>query len=606
MPDNKLYIKRGLLLGLGLALTHKIFFGLITPDNIHNSSCIYAVAITFCIVVFLSLISRKISALFITGFTGLFTLIGVEFVLAFIGFGSIMFDDSLVWFEIYLYGFIGSMLGTAAAFLFILINISSKEGDCSMEKSARIKLLIYALVSALSFTYLILPERAGVSVPIFVLLQWFSLWFVVPDRKRLWLLIPVFILSLNSFISGNTMWRVPNVIICVVLYSVMFLDYDVKDTSARLLLNILRKITAPINHYRLPFKWVLDTNKGNAPVIKRVLIALAITLPCLIVLIITLSNTDMIFSKGVYEVFSAIFKYININVVFKTLYGFAVGIYLFGLIYSSYCKKAEEHSEVCEKHGDLIVLNILLASILSVYTIFVVIQFKYLFAGAALPYGLTYTEYARKGFFELFALTGVNIAAILVTVHLTKTTRGIWVRVTKWLCYYLCAITIVLLTSSFYRMWLYNADAGLTRLRFLVFGFLIFEALGLLLTFFYIFKPKFNMITVYLLISLTYYLLLNIVPIDYFVAKSQVDRYLSTGKADIYYTLTLSTDAAPQIERILSKANSFDTFSDISYAKSYFEKQIKYNSNLPSRWQRYNLSMERALRIAERISPSAY
>ena len=93
------------------------------------------------------------------------------------------------------------------------------------------------------------------------------------------------------------------------------------------------------------------------------------------------------------------------------------------------------------KQGDTLILNILLFAIAAVYTIFAVVQFRYLFAEQTLPYGLTYTEYARKGFFELLFLTGINI----------------------------------LLASSFYRMWLYNEDDGLTRLRFLVFGFLIFE-----------------------------------------------------------------------------------------------------------------------------------
>jgi uncharacterized membrane protein len=92
--------------------------------------------------------------------------------------------------------------------------------------------------------------------------------------------------------------------------------------------------------------------------------------------------------------------------------------------------------------------------------------------------------YARRGFFELIFLTGVNIAFILLTVWLTKAQKSRAANLTKILCLYLCAITVILLISSFYRMWLHGYDDGLTRMRFLVFGFLIFEFIGLIFTFF--------------------------------------------------------------------------------------------------------------------------
>ena len=54
-------------------------------------------------------------------------------------------------------------------------------------------------------------------------------------------------------------------------------------------------------------------------------------------------------------------------------------------------------------------------SVLAVYTIFIVIQFKYLFSGGVLPNGLNYSEYARRGFFELVVLSVLNIALISVS-----------------------------------------------------------------------------------------------------------------------------------------------------------------------------------------------
>lgn len=217
---------------------------------------------------------------------------------------------------------------------------------------------------------------------------------------------------------------------------------------------------------------------------------------------------------------------------------------------------------------------------------FVVIQFKYLFAsGNNLPYGLTYTYYARRGFFELLFLSGLNIFLILITICLIKEQSGKWVKSVKILCCYLCVVTMVLLASSFYRMWLYNADDGLTRLRLLVFGFLISEAIGLVFTFFYIIKPKFNIMVIYSIIGLIYYLILNIIPIDAFIAKNQIDRYFQTGKSGIEYTLTLSADAAPQIARLLESTD--DNVKES--AKNYFKNNNYQNDNMTC-WQQWNLS----------------
>ncbi|MBC7765781.1 MAG: hypothetical protein H7Y41_04790, partial [Hyphomonadaceae bacterium] len=89
------------------------------------------------------------------------------------------------------------------------------------ENKLKIKLLSFAFITTLSFFYLVLPANAGLSVPIFVLLQFIGLFYTLPSKKPLWLFVPIFILSLNSYISGNEIWRESNFIIIIILYSIM-------------------------------------------------------------------------------------------------------------------------------------------------------------------------------------------------------------------------------------------------------------------------------------------------------------------------------------------------------------------------------------------------
>jgi len=597
---NKRAVIEGFLLALVLIILNKVFY-----ININNIN-FFVIVISYALVNLLFLTKNNLNDFLITGCTGLGVLIVIDLIFSHV-FARFLYSHIIENYSVlnsvmlYFFGFIGSIIGTGIAVTLTATGVGLKiktkifsQSEVFMEKKLKLKLLGYLLLSAVGFSYFVLPQRAGISVPVFVILQAVCLYLTAPKKKPLLMLIPVFILSLNSFTSGNEMWRVPNLIVSALLYSITALmmsgRFRIKNSSAWFLGDVFKNLAAPLSHFELPVKWCAETNKEHTQTAKRVFIGIAISIPCLIFLLIMLSSADEIFSQNVTDFFDSITALFNFSAVLKIIIGFFIGFYLFGLIYSTYVPKEEKIRETKIIKGDLIVLNILLVSILAIYTIFVIIQFKYLFANSNnLPYGLTHTYYARRGFFELLFLTGLNIFLILITSRLTRNHVGKWFVFTKSLCCYLCAVTIILLISSFYRMYLYNADDGLTRLRFLVFGFLIFEAVGLIFTFFYILKPKFNIISVYSIIALTYYLFLNVYPMDHTIAKSQVDRYFDNGKAGIEYALTLSPDAAPQIARLLDS----DDLKTASGAHYYFVKNNICLNDTEKRWHRWNLSIDR-------------
>lgn len=478
-----------------------------------------------------------------------------------------------------------------------------------MEKTLQNKLLAYLVISALSFLYLVTPYKAALSIPLFIIVQAVCLYFITPKKLPLLVFVPIFILGLNYFISASHIWYISNIFVILVLYAVMMLlmhdKFSFKDTSLGFILDIANKIGAPLYFFKLPAKWIMENNKEQAALFKRISIGVVIALPCLIILVVVLSSADEIFSKGVTGFITYLKSALNVWLIAKIIISVAAGFYLFGLICSTYHSPKKTNINFDAKNADALIVNIVLFSILAVYTIFAVIQFRYLFAsGTALPYGLTYTNYARRGFFELLFLSGINICIILATVRFTREQAGAGGRIIKMLCCYLCLITFVLLISSYYRMWLYNDGMGLTRLRYLVFGFLYFEAVGLVFTFFYILKPKFNIIAVYLVLGLIYYLWLNVVPMDATIAKDQIDRYFAAKKSDIEYTLSLSNDAAGQIARLLESPDA----NVRKAAQKYFSWHNKVNkySDLSPAWQRFNWSKARCQNIYEEITFRTY
>ena len=495
--------------------------------------------------------------------------------------------------SIYFIGFVASFLAFIIAVILGAFGIGgnlwpkfSTKGEIMENKN---KFLAYLCVTFLSFAYLVMPSNSGIGMPIFALLQAAMLPFVVENKRSLFWLIPILAIFTNPFISANPIWKISNVFAFVILWALMFSKVSLLKRTSVFFKNLFSNIAMPFKFFALPFKTLLAQNENRGKIIGRVLLGLLIAIPSVALLTTLLCMADSVFRENVMTLLDNLYRLVNFTTVLKVLVSLGCALYIFGAVYNSN-SKVEQTEEAAPKtrNGDLIILNILLISVVTIYTLFALIQFRYLFARGQLPGGLEYFEYARRGFFELLTLTAINIVIILVAVKLTTAKYDqLWGKIAKYLCFALGLLTIVMLASSFYRMWLYSDADGLTRLRLLVFCFLAFELVGLLATLVYILKPKFNMVVGYFIIMVAYYAFVNLLPLDYFVAKSQVDRYLLNGDSGgIEYTMTLSADALPQVARLLDTGLDSDASTFINNLHS--EKKSTY-----PRWQRYNLSLAR-------------
>lgn len=490
-----------------------------------------------------------------------------------------------------------------------------------MDDKIKSKLSFYGIISAITFIYLILTPYLGISVPIFMVIQFGILFFIAKNNpeivniKGLLIMIPIFIISLNSFISANYMMFPTNFLVVVFLYSVMFLllgsNLDLIKLSALSIIKVIVNIFEPIVNFVIPFKWITERsqNKEKNILAKRIFLGIAISLPSVFFLVVMLSSADMVFQNSFFEFNRWIANLLDFLNVFKIIVGTFAGLYLFGHLYSVFAKDknivnmiSENTNSANKINGDIIVFNILLVSILAIYTFFIGIQFKYLFSAGMLPNGLNYAEYARRGFFELVFLSVLNIALILLTTYLLKDKiykdKYKWALFTKLMLMYLCLVTGILLVSSYYRMSLYDSAYGFTRLRILVYMFLVFEAAGLLATLIYIMKYNFNILSVYAVIGLAFYLTLNLVKIDDIIAKRNIDMYFS-GQAetvDMDYLMTLSPDAVPQIMRLMESDVEIITRNK---ARIYLEGINERYSNMEYNWQSYNLTVEKVKDLLE-------
>lgn len=111
---------------------------------------------------------------------------------------------------------------------------------------------------------------------------------------------------------------------------------------------------------------------------------------------------------------------------------------------------------------------------------FVAVQVRYFFGGAEWVLssaGLTYAEYARRGFFELVWVAALVLPLLLAAHYLLRKDNAAHERVFRVLAGVQVALLFVIMASAVRRMRLYQSEYGLTELRVYTTAFMCWLAL---------------------------------------------------------------------------------------------------------------------------------
>ncbi|MDF1597306.1 MAG: DUF4173 domain-containing protein [Acidimicrobiia bacterium] len=194
------------------------------------------------------------------------------------------------------------------------------------------------------------------------------------------------------------------------------------------------------------------------------------------------------------------------------------------------------------------------------FSVFVAIQFAYLFGGAdtVARTRLTYAEYARRGFFELVAVAALIVGVILLadwaSRHLTR--RRPIVAASQMLI----ALTLAIGTAAVRRMLLYVDEFGLSQLRVYTTTFLIWVGFVLIWLAFTVLRGKrgrFVIGTVASAFVLT--VGLNLAHPAALIANVNLDRSVAGNDLDVGYLVDLGPGAVPTLEaRVASVPDPID------------------------------------------------
>lgn len=167
---------------------------------------------------------------------------------------------------------------------------------------------------------------------------------------------------------------------------------------------------------------------------------------------------------------------------------------------------------------------------------FMVIQAAYLFGGLSTltQSGMTYADYARRGFFELIAVAFLSIGLLWLLLNRTRRDLAWHGPAFTSSGALLIFLTLGLLGSAFQRMWLYEQAYGFTHLRIYTHVFMVWLVvlLGLLLA--AMVYGKLRWFTFGGFISaLAVLALLTLANPEAIIVQANVARYQATGNLEL-------------------------------------------------------------------------
>lgn len=341
-----------------------------------------------------------------------------------------------------------------------------------------------------------------------------------------------------TLLAGQNRWS-PAGILSLLDMPRTFLKFGLGNLTGALAgLNMARKSTGSAGKKRM-----------------AVLSGLVVAVPIVLILIPLLISADAAF-EGLVKLFPKV----NFGEpVAAIVLGIPAGCVFYAMLVAlKHCPKAEVSKK--EQAGkNALTVNTVLGTVCGVYMVYLISQLAYVSGGLSgiLPEQYTMAEYARRGFFEMAALSVINLLLMTVAVSLVERKNGRAPLATRCLLLFIGLMTLFFVVSASAKMGMYIESYGLTRLRVLTEVIMVFIGLTVICVSVWLFLPKLPYMKVVLLLALVIGAAVAWADVDTVVASYNVKAYQEGRLAhtDVYYLGTLSEGAIPYLAQLREAEN---------------------------------------------------
>jgi hypothetical protein len=484
-------------------------------------------------------------------------------------------------------------------------------------------IFLFAIILGASVDYLFYGKPVGISFFVFIsVFIIFSLILTKKFRQKLIkiqyvLLIPAILFSIMVFYRSTSFLTFFNIVGTLFLIFLLFVLFSNKNLyNFDLLKYFISPLSFLVKSFGKSARFIEENidriqakKKIGSPEFRSVIRGIIISVPILALLIWLLSSADIVFQRYLEKIWQIS---IDPEIVLRILIVLVASYFFIGIFAKVFTDKKPENSSIENNQPQFlgsIESSVILGAIGLLFLVFISIQFVYLFGGRDYVWGIeeyiTYSEYARKGFGELIAVSIISFLLIYGIDKFGKRENIFQKRTFKILSSILIFETFVIMASAFTRLALYIDGYSFTLSRLLSFIFLFWLFSVFLIFLYKIFseqkETRFIFSAFWLIIL--FWAGVNFLNPDAFIAKKNIEKYAQGKQLDTWYLSALSEDALPEIVKIFELRNEENKIKGevachLNRQKEHLSKSLKAQS-----WQSLNLSKKRALEILQKHSP---
>lgn len=326
--------------------------------------------------------------------------------------------------------------------------------------------------------------------------------------------------------------------------------------------------------------------------VSKVALGLAAALPILLAAGLLLGQADAVFGAIVVHWLEKILNVWTILImIVMTAFG-TFGVYC--LICGACMDQISGEEKMVRTHEPVTAVTCM-SAIALLYLFFCGIQVIYLFLGkGSLPEGVTYSSYARQGFFQLLFVAVMNLVMVLMNLKFFRKSRLLNGVLTV-----ICGCTYVMIASAAYRMILYVREYHLTYLRVLVLWFLLLLACLMAGVVILIYKNRFPLFSWCLVLISVFFVGFSFMRPERVIAEYNVNHVKEWSDSDFQYmTQVLSADAVPVVLKVLEDDAVLERFysgGKKEFLAEYYDWAVSRNYQVRSSdFRTWNLSFEKA------------
>lgn len=490
-----------------------------------------------------------------------------------------------------------------------------------IKKEHRIMQTQYGFFGLITFVYSIISifciykNPSGILFPVFIVISLVYMAVILErlgrplQKNSLFYLHSIMLLGVSTFCTDNSRIIMLNKMFLFVL-GILLLLHQFCDTSkwqpGKYLAGMLQIVFGSMGEVGNPFgdglRYFKEKNKILSKNVAAVLIGIGVAFPLLWIASMLLADADAVFGSLV----DAVLNRIRMGDTYREALGIILRILaFFVMIYAwlSYLSEGHIKSECRERKKCEPIIAITAIGLLStVYLLFCGIQVIFLFFGGGdLPAGYTYAGYAREGFFQLLAVSIMNLVIVLIGLYMFGESK-----VLKGILTVMSICTFVMIISSALRMIMYIRYYYLTFQRVVVLWslavlFVVF--IGVIRS---IYKREFNLFRYGVIVVTVIYLAFSFSHPDCYIARINLSNAYSEDSEhpnpkegdffqsedfyrDFVYLRSTGADTAPAWIAYAEK-RGWENMTDYEkeHTQRYLDKMEDKAEN--DSWRNFNIS----------------